>query len=72
MADFRRFYNPGLEHHLYLEDLERSALRINVRPTETWPAMQALRRWLAHGLTALAERIDPRDRAPVSNPVEVA
>lgn len=47
MADFRRFYNPGLEHRLHLENLERSALRAKIKPAVTRPTTQALRRWLA-------------------------
>ncbi|MEM7043279.1 MAG: hypothetical protein AAF543_10765 [Pseudomonadota bacterium] len=72
MADFRRFYNPGLEHTLHLEELQRSASRLKIRQTESRQKSQAMRRWLALTLTALAERIDPIDKSVASKSPEAA
>lgn len=59
MADFRRFYNHGLEHAVHLEELERSASRFKNPPISSRPKVTAVRRWLARTLTTFAERIDP-------------
>ncbi len=61
MADFRRFYNHGLEHTLHLEELDRSALEIKNAPVGSRQKLSVVRRWLALTLTTLAERIDPTD-----------
>ncbi len=66
MADFRRFYNHGLEHSLQLEELERSTSRLKNSSTKPRPAAGAARRWLARTLTAWAKRIDPA-RVPHGN-----
>ena len=59
MADFRRFYSPGLEHVLHLEDLQCLASRSKIKPVRSRWNTTTMRRWLAASLTALAERIDP-------------
>lgn len=71
MADFRRFYNPGLEHVLHLEDLQRSASRSKIKPLGPRQDTATIRRWLAASLKALAERIDPIGGAHDSKPKEV-
>ena len=68
MADYRRFYSPGLEHRLHLEDLERSALQSKVKPVGSGQKIQAMRRWLALVLANLAERIDPHVGAHDAKP----
>lgn len=59
MADFRRFYSPGLEHCMHLEELERSASSSKKSLIRTRRTIIVLRQWLARILTTLARRIDP-------------
>jgi hypothetical protein len=59
MSDFRRFYGPGLDHVLHLEELHRSASTSRIKPVGSGLGLAAIRRRLALALRALAERIDP-------------
>lgn len=59
MSDFRRFYSPGLEHNMHLEELGRSASNSNNQPIRSRQKITILRRWVAQLLTTLAKRIDP-------------
>ena len=59
MPGFRRFYSPGLEHILHLEELQRRMSRSRISPLASPRGTTAMRRQLALALMALAKRIDP-------------
>ena len=59
MPDYRRFYGPGLEHALHLEELERSVSKSGIKPVVSRPNTTTVRRRLALTLATLAARIDP-------------
>ncbi len=69
MAEFRRFYNYGLEHTIHLEDLERSVLRHKNFSAGSEQRIGVVRRWLARTLMKLAQRIDPADTPHDTKPI---
>lgn len=72
MSGFRRFYSPGLEHILYLEELQRQASRSGTAAMPPLVDTTAMRRKLALVLVALAERIDPVSMPPGGKAKEAA